>query len=97
MWCDQEFPDKYHGTADDHSCQGTVSVGTFPEQCKEHNSTESGTKSCPCEGYDTEDRTVRITGKEYTDGGNDQNSDTSHQHGLFFCTFDSEAVLQQIF
>ena len=97
MRCDQEFPDKYHGTTDDHSGKGTVSVGTFPEQCKEHNGTEGRSKSGPCEGYDTENGTVRVTGQKYTDGCNDQNSNTCHQHGLFFCAFNSEAILQQVF
>ena len=28
---DSVFPDKYHGTAADHSCQGSLPVGTSPE------------------------------------------------------------------
>ena len=58
QFTDQLFPDDYGDAARQHTCDSTGEVDAFPEQGKENQRTECGTKSGPCIGNDAKNRVV---------------------------------------
>jgi len=93
---DNELPDEDHGTAGDHTGDGTPLGGALPEQGEEHQRSEGGTEACPGKGNDLEDGAVGIAGKEDGDDGDDDNGDAGQPHGGLVGKLDAEDLLHQV-
>ena len=93
---DSELPDKDHGAADDHACEGTLAVRASPEQGEQHQRTERRAEAGPCEGDDTEYRALRIPGKEHADHSDDQEAAAGNFQVSFAVKLQSEETGENI-